>query len=163
MRALRCYSDAVAELEQLAAQHKDKSIVLIGPQNIGKTTIGKLTAAQLGYACIDSDDLMLEYYNKEKRCNIANIKLLYKKLGWYRFRQLERLTIKSIDFSRVDLVVSLGGGAHLYSFGSLFRLRPAVMVLLYNWHKFCLPRLLRVIVGYVVAHRRIFLLECESR
>jgi len=163
VRALRCYSDAVAELEQLAAQHKDKSIVLIGPQNIGKTTIGRLTAAQLGYACIDSDDLMLEYYNKQKRCNIVNIKLLYKKLGWYRFRQLERRIIKSINFSEINLVVSLGGGAHLYSFGSLFILRPAIVVLLYNWHKFCLPRLLRVIVGYVVAYRRIFLLECESR
>jgi len=159
VRALRFYSAAVAELEQLAAQHKDKSIVLIGPQNIGKTTIGRLAAAQLGYACIDSDDLMLECYNKQGHCNIVNIKLLYKKLGWYRFRQLERRIIQSIDFYRVDLVVSLGGGAHLYSFGSLFRLRPAVLVLLYNWRQLRLPRLLRVVAGYVLAYRRIFLVD----
>ncbi|MBT4885207.1 MAG: hypothetical protein HON55_03530, partial [Legionellales bacterium] len=144
---------------QLAAQHKDKSIVLIGPQNIGKTTIGRLAAAQLGYACIDSDDLMLECYNKQGRCNIVNIKLLYKKLGWYRFRQLERRIIQSIDFYRVDLVVSLGGGAHLYSFGSLFRLRPAVVVLLYNWRQFRFPRVLRVVAGYLLAYRRIFLVD----
>ncbi|WP_409306397.1 shikimate kinase AroL [Pectobacterium sp. B1J-3] len=77
------------------------SIILVGPRASGKTTVGKMLAAQLLRHFIDTDDLVQKKTNK----TIAQI---VDEQGWDRFREIESQILE--DVMLCDAVVATGGG-----------------------------------------------------
>jgi shikimate kinase len=81
---------------------KNQRIVLIGFRGVGKTTVGKLLAAELDWEYISTDNLI------EKQQDLS-IKEIVSQSGWSYFRQLEHSTVKSIS-SQMKTVIDCGGG-----------------------------------------------------
>ena len=80
-----------------------RRIVLTGFMGSGKTTVGPLVAARLGWKFIDADDVI----EAEAGMPITEI---FTRHGEERFREQERSTIA--DLAQQDgLVLALGGGA----------------------------------------------------
>ena len=82
-----------------------KSIILIGPPGSGKSTIGKALSRKLNLSFTDTDDLI------ENRTGISISQIFIDK-GEPWFRDLEREILQE-ELSRLDGVLSLGGGAPL--------------------------------------------------
>jgi len=82
-----------------------KSIFLVGPMGAGKTTIGKLLSAELGWEFVDSDHYI------EERCG-ANIPWIFDMEGEAGFRDREAQAIDSLTVLP-DIVLATGGGAVL--------------------------------------------------
>jgi shikimate kinase len=82
-----------------------KSIILIGPPGSGKSTIGKALSRKLSLSFTDTDDLI------ENRTGIRISQIFIDK-GEPWFRDLEKEILKE-ELSRLDGVLSLGGGAPL--------------------------------------------------
>ena len=82
-----------------------KSIILIGPPGSGKSTIGKALSRKLNLSFTDTDDLI------ENRTGISISQIFIDK-GEPWFRDLEKEILKE-ELSRLDGVLSLGGGAPL--------------------------------------------------
>jgi shikimate kinase len=78
-------------------------IVLVGFMGAGKTTVGPLVAAILGWDFIDMDEAI------EARTG-RSVAALFSELGEDRFRQEERALAAELR-SRSRLVVAAGGGA----------------------------------------------------
>lgn len=83
-------------------------IYLIGARASGKTTVGKLMAARLGYAFIDLD----EFLCKSGGGSVAEI---VERDGWLGFRQMESQQLRKAcaSASNGNLVVATGGGVPL--------------------------------------------------
>jgi shikimate kinase len=79
------------------------NLVLVGYRGSGKTTVGSILAARLGWTFIDLDDVVLKRTGK----SIAEI---FAQEGEPGFRQREREAIKSLEKVRRH-VIALGGGA----------------------------------------------------
>jgi len=80
-----------------------RRIVLTGFMGSGKTTVGPLIAAGLGWSFIDVDDVIAA----EAGCSIAE---LFRRQGEAEFRRRERAAIARL--AQGDrLVLALGGGA----------------------------------------------------
>lgn len=78
-------------------------IFLIGYMGSGKTTVGKLLAARLGFGFIDMDA-----HIEEKQ--FKSVSQIFKELGEEQFRLLEQQSLHEIaEFDHV--VISAGGGA----------------------------------------------------
>jgi len=82
-----------------------KSIILIGPPGSGKSTIGKALARKLQKTFIDTDDVI------ELRTG-TSISQIFVDQGEPWFRELEK-TVLGEELSKLDGVLSLGGGAPL--------------------------------------------------
>ena len=82
-----------------------KSIILIGPPGSGKSTIGKALSRKLNLSFTDTDDLI------ENRTGISISQIFIDK-GELWFRDFEKEILKE-ELSRLDGVLSLGGGAPL--------------------------------------------------
>ncbi len=82
-----------------------KSIILIGPPGSGKSTIGKALSRKLKLSFTDTDDLI------ENRTGISISQIFIDK-GEPWFRDLEKEILQE-ELSRLDGVLSLGGGAPL--------------------------------------------------
>jgi shikimate kinase len=80
-----------------------RRIVLTGFMGSGKTTVGPLVAARLGWRFIDADDVI----EAEAGVPIAEI---FARHGEAVFREQERATIARLAASD-NLVLALGGGA----------------------------------------------------
>jgi shikimate dehydrogenase len=80
------------------------NVVLTGMPGSGKTTVGKLLAAMLGRAFIDTDKLIEEKYGA-----ISNI---FETDGEKRFRELETEAVKKVS-KNCGCVIATGGGAIL--------------------------------------------------
>ncbi len=80
-----------------------RRIVLTGFMGSGKTTVGPLVAARLGWRFVDVDDVI----EAEAGCTIAE---LFTRDGEPAFRDREHATIVRLA-SQDDLVLALGGGA----------------------------------------------------
>jgi shikimate kinase len=50
--------------EEFMQKEKTQTIVLIGPPDCGKTTLGKLAAQKLGIEFVDTDELVVEKFNE---------------------------------------------------------------------------------------------------
>ena len=81
------------------------NLVLVGYRCTGKTTIGRLLAARLGWPLVDTDTLIQERAGK-------SIKEIVASDGWPEFRRLECETIAEVAAADRQ-VVSAGGGAIL--------------------------------------------------
>jgi len=80
-----------------------RRIVLTGFMGSGKTTVGPLVAARLGWRFVDADDVI----EAEAGMPIAEI---FSKHGEPHFREQERATIARMAATD-NLVLALGGGA----------------------------------------------------
>jgi len=76
--------------------------VLIGYRCSGKTTVGKILAAELGRIFIDTDALI------EERAGCSLEALVCLK-GWDYFRELEKGLVQDLS-TRDNLVIATGGG-----------------------------------------------------
>ena len=86
--------------------------ILVGPPGAGKTTVGRLLAAELGATFLDTDELAASVAGK----TVADI---FLEDGEDRFRELERAAVRSVLGEQESpgiadgAVVALGGGAIL--------------------------------------------------
>jgi len=94
------YNKAVQASTHSAAPRR---IVLTGFMGSGKTTLGPLIAARLGWSFIDADDVI----EAEAGVTIAE---LFARHGEAAFRERERATIARLAAGD-SLVLALGGGA----------------------------------------------------
>ena len=85
---------------------KSTLIVLVGFMGSGKSTIGKHLADGLGYAFIDTDEVI----ESAQKLSIPNI---FEKYGEDYFRELEHQTIKEL-LSSTNKVVATGGGLPVF-------------------------------------------------
>ena len=72
-----------------ASNHFDQNLFLVGPMGVGKTTIGRLLAQELGLRFIDSD------HEIEKRAG-ANISWIFDVEGEAGFRERESIVIDDL-------------------------------------------------------------------
>ena len=80
-----------------------RNIVLTGFRATGKTSVGRLLAARLGFGFVDADQILTERLG----CTIAECVAQH---GWERFRQAERQLLAEVPaMSRT--VLATGGGA----------------------------------------------------
>ncbi len=87
----------------------EERIYLIGFMGVGKTTVGKKLAQQLGYSFVDLDDFFEEKFKIE-------IHDFFSKYDEQLFRKLEHdRLLKTFDMHGV--VVSTGGGTPCYHHG----------------------------------------------
>lgn len=82
-----------------------RNLVLIGFMGCGKTTLGRLCAAHLGYTFRDIDHII----EAEAGCSVAE---LFARVGESQFRQKEREVIADLCVTS-GLVIATGGGAVL--------------------------------------------------
>ncbi len=81
------------------------NLVLIGYRCTGKTTIGRILAARLGWPLVDTDALIQERAGR-------SIKEIVASGGWPEFRRMEREVVAAVSAGDRQ-VVSAGGGAIL--------------------------------------------------
>jgi shikimate kinase len=93
----------LASTDRKTADAPIKRIVLTGFMGSGKSTVGPLVAARLGWRFIDADNVI----EAEAGSKIAEI---FARHGEAAFRDLEHATIKRLAADD-DLVLALGGGA----------------------------------------------------
>jgi shikimate kinase len=84
-------------------QEAPRRIVLTGFMGSGKSTVGPLVAARLGWRFVDADDVI----ESEAGCKIAE---LFMRHGEPAFREREHATIARLAADD-RLVLALGGGA----------------------------------------------------
>jgi shikimate kinase len=78
------------------------SIILTGPMGSGKTSVGQLLAARLGYVCKDLDALIVATAGK-------SINQLFAEEGEDAFRERESAALSSL-VGQQRLIISTGGG-----------------------------------------------------
>jgi shikimate kinase len=78
-------------------------IALIGFMGAGKTTVGALLAARLGYTFVDTDAVV------EQRAG-APVAVLFRERGEAAFREMEAAALAELA-GRKHLVIASGGGA----------------------------------------------------
>ena len=83
--------------------HTAKNIVLIGYRGSGKTSVGRLLADRLGWAFVDTDDLI----ESQAGTSIADIFATEGEAG-FRAREREAIAKATQDARRV---IAVGGGA----------------------------------------------------
>lgn len=79
------------------------SLILIGYRGSGKTTVGRLLGRRLGWAFVDSDDLIVGRAGK-------TIRQIFAEDGEARFRDLEAQVVAEVAALK-DHVIAVGGGA----------------------------------------------------
>lgn len=80
----------------------DTNIILTGFMGIGKSTVGKILAKQLGYQFIDTDRLI------ESRAG-RSVAAIFEMLGEPAFRQMETDVARELS-EQQGLVIATGGG-----------------------------------------------------
>ncbi|OQX17630.1 MAG: hypothetical protein BWK76_10100 [Desulfobulbaceae bacterium A2] len=87
-------------------KHVCRRVVLTGYRACGKTTVGRLLAARLGWPFLDSDEEI------QRRCGRTVAELVAAE-GWPAFRALERQLLEELA-EGPPLVLATGGGAIMH-------------------------------------------------
>jgi shikimate kinase len=82
-----------------------RNVILIGYRGTGKSTVGRLLAARLGWPFVDADEEI------ERRAS-KSIAAIFADQGESHFRDLEEQVVADL-LARQQHVISLGGGAVL--------------------------------------------------
>ncbi|MGI6656574.1 MAG: shikimate kinase [Desulfobulbus sp.] len=85
---------------------KKDNIILTGFRATGKTSVGRMVAADLGYRFEDTDHLLCQRWG----CSIAEV---VDRHGWPFFRRAEAALLRELSGER-ELVLATGGGAILH-------------------------------------------------
>lgn len=80
-----------------------KRIFLIGYMGAGKTTVGKLLAAQLGLSFVDLDHYIEGRYHK-------SVRQIFQEKGEDEFRRIEQILLREVSLFE-DILISTGGGS----------------------------------------------------
>jgi shikimate kinase len=83
---------------------KLRNIALIGFMGVGKSTVGRIVAHQLGFEFVDTDELL----ESRMGCSIAEF---FKSQGEDRFRELERGLLREIAMWERHVIATGGGFA----------------------------------------------------
>ncbi|MCS7089883.1 MAG: shikimate kinase [Verrucomicrobiota bacterium] len=83
-----------------------RNLTLIGFMGSGKTSVGRLVAAQLGFEFLDTDDMIAAEVG-------MSIPEIFRREGEAGFRQLERQIVRKLE-DRCQTVISTGGGLPTY-------------------------------------------------
>ena len=94
-------------------------IILIGFMGSGKTTVGRILAARLGWDLVDTDDLV------EARAG-APVTRIFRDFGERAFRNMEAEALAALG-RRTRLVVATGGGAPAQPRNQSFFTGPVVV------------------------------------
>lgn len=94
---------STASQDEPGAGIRARRIVLTGFMGSGKSTVGPLLAARLGWRFVDADDVIAA----DAGCSIPEI---FKREGEAAFRERERAAIERLA-GESALVLALGGGA----------------------------------------------------
>ncbi len=88
-------------------------VCLIGMAGVGKTTVGKLLAERLGWAHVDTDQVMESYFGRSLQAIMDN-------LGREEFLRAEERLVSAVGFGRT--VISTGGSV-VYGRHAVHKLR----------------------------------------
>jgi shikimate kinase len=102
---------------------KARNIILCGFMGTGKTTVGKLVAARLGWQFADTDQVI------EARCG-KPISAIFAEAGEAAFRQMERALCQEIAASWRGYVIATGGGMVLDATNRELLLRSGCLICL---------------------------------
>ncbi len=83
-------------------------MALIGHKGVGKTTLGKIWAKELGYIFFDTDDILLKWFSANLAKNYSSPAMAYRDLGEKIFRDCEH---KAFNFFMNKQVLSLPDGS----------------------------------------------------
>jgi shikimate kinase len=81
-----------------------RAVALVGPRAAGKSTVGRLLAARLGFSFVDGDDLLAAAAGRPAGEHLAAV-------GEPAFRRLEAQVTVGLLEAADAAVVALGGGA----------------------------------------------------
>jgi shikimate kinase len=81
--------------------------ILFGFKNCGKTTLGKILAARLNRAFIDTDQKIEELYVEK-----LSYRKIYEKVGELEFRKMESTVLEQLEGIK-DTIIAVGGGVVL--------------------------------------------------
>ena len=82
--------------------HSPQNLVLLGMPGSGKSTLGKMVAASLGWSFVDTDQLIEEHHNK-------SLQEVLDELGYLGLREEEERCLMQLQGR--DQVISTGGSA----------------------------------------------------
>jgi len=101
------------------ASRQPSRVALIGFMGSGKTTVGRLLAARLGYAFLDLDEWIARRAGK-------SVRRIFQTEGEESFRELEAAALQELS-SRRRVVIAAGGGAPVREANrAFFRAAPTV-------------------------------------
>ncbi len=100
-------------------------IYLVGYMASGKTTIGQLLAARLGWQFADTDDVMAQHDGMS--CSD-----IMREKGEAYFRELERKALDEVSAMDAQVVVATGGGVPCF-FGNMERMNAVGLTVFLDW------------------------------
>jgi shikimate kinase len=111
------------------------NIVLVGFKGAGKTVIGKIVAEKKKMSFVDTDEVIVLEYEKERKQK-KSCREIYREHGEAFFRNLETHAIKTIK-PHDNQVIAVGGGSvdreenrmHLSSLGTIVYLKESPSVI----------------------------------
>lgn len=106
-----------------------RTVVLVGLPGVGKTSVGRVLARELGYPFVDTDE------HVEERAGMS-VDQIWRQVGEPAFRALEATTIRTLTrpTGASGLVIAAAGGAvilpdnrwHLYRHAEVFWLQASI-------------------------------------
>jgi shikimate kinase len=103
-------------------------VALIGFMGSGKSTVGRLLAARLGYAFLDLDDWI-------RRKSGRSVRQIFETEGEEAFRALEAAALREVG-ARRRLVLAAGGGAPIREANRVFFREAATVYLEISFEEF---------------------------
>ena len=110
------------------ASRQPSRVALIGFMGSGKTTVGRLLAARLGYAFLDLDEWIARRAGK-------SVRRIFQTEGEESFRELEASALRDLA-ARTRLVLATGGGAPLRGENRAFFHEAATVYLEISFEEF---------------------------
>jgi shikimate kinase len=88
-------------------------IILLGPRNVGKTTVGLILSERIGIEFIDLDNIITNHS--------GTVKDIVATKGWSVYRNAENEALRKVvnDYFNRDIILSLGGGTIAHEYDNL--------------------------------------------